>query len=166
MSSPTLRNTSSFFRAKTTLRRVPILNYTTTIAVEKTVSEIQAMLADAGAQSILIEYDDDRLVSSVSFRLDYQGALVSFRLPAQIDPLYVILQNDDDVPRKLRTQEQAARVAWRIIKVWVASQLAFIEAEQVEMVEVFLPFAQNPQTGETVFKQLVASNFALLTHDN
>ncbi len=145
---------------------MPILNYTTSIAVEKTVGQIQAMLAEAGAQSILIEYDHERIVSSVSFRLDYNGALVSFRLPAQIDPLYVILQNDNDVPRKLKTQEQAARVAWRIIKVWVASQLAFIEAEQVEMVEVFLPFAQNPATGETIFNQLVANDFALLTHDH
>jgi hypothetical protein len=57
-------------------------------------------------------------------------------------------------------------VAWRIIKDWVEAQLAIVEAEQVELVEVFLPFAQNPQTGETIFNQLAASNFALLTHDH
>lgn len=76
---------------------MPILNYTTSIAVEKTVGQIQAMLVEAGAQAILIEYDDDRILSSVSFRINYQGALVSFRLPAQLDPVYVILQNDDRV---------------------------------------------------------------------
>ena len=143
---------------------MPILNYTTGIKVEKTVGEIQAMLAGAGARAILIEYDE-RILSSVSFRINYKGARVSFRLPAQLDPVYVILQRDDKVPRKLKCREQAARVAWRIIKDWVAAQLAIVEAEQVEMVEVFLPFAQNPQTGETVFNQLASNNFALLTHD-
>lgn len=144
---------------------MPILNYTTSIAVEKTVGQIQAMLAEAGAAAILVEYDAERILSSVSFRIEYGGSMVSFRLPAQFDPVYVILQNDYKVPRKLKTREQSARVAWRIIKDWVEAQLALVEAEQVEMVEVFLPFAQNPQTGETVFKQLASNNFALLTHD-
>ena len=144
---------------------MPILNYTTSIAVEKTVGQIQGMLAEAGAAAIMIEYDTERILSSVSFRIEYNGALVSFRLPAQLDPVYVILQNDYKVARRLKTREQAARVAWRIIKDWVEAQLAIVEAEQVEMVEVFLPFAQNPQTGETIFKQLASNNFALLTHD-
>lgn len=144
---------------------MPILNYTTSIGVEKTVGEIQRKLAGAGAQAVLTEYDDERVLSSVSFRMYHNGAMVSFRLPAQLDPIYVILQRDDRVPRKLKSREQAARVAWRIIKDWVEAQLALVEAEQVEMVEVFLPYAQNPQTGETVFRQLANNNFALLTHD-
>jgi len=143
---------------------MPILNYTTSVAVEKTVGEIQGKLARAGAQAVLTEYGPDSIIANLSFRIDHNGTPVSFRLPAQLDPIYVILQNDPNVPRKLRTREQAARVAWRIIKTWVEAQLAIIEAEQVEMVEVFLPFAQNPATGETVFAQLVKSNFALLTH--
>ncbi len=143
---------------------MPILNYTTSIAVDKTVGQIQVMLAAAGAQAILIEYDAERILSSVSFRLMHSGVMVSFRLPAQLDPVYVILQRDDKVPRRLKSREQAARVAWRIIKDWVEAQLAIVEAEQVEMVEVFLPFAQNPNTGETVFRQLENNNFALLTH--
>lgn len=145
---------------------MPILNYTTSIAVEKTVAEIQRKLASAGAQAVLVEYDRERILSSVSFRMEYNGAMVSFRLPAQLDPVYVILQRDDHVPRKLKTREQAARVAWRIIKDWIEAQIALVEAEQVEMVEVFLPYAQNPATGETVFRQLANSNFALLTHGN
>ncbi len=145
---------------------MPILNYTTKIAVEKTVNQIQVTLAKAGAQAVLIEYDDERVVSSVSFRLMHKDSLVSFRLPAQLDPIYVILQRDDNVPRKLKCREQAARVAWRIIKDWVEAQLAIVDAEQVEMVEVFLPFAQSPKTGKTLFEQLEANNFEMLTHQN
>ncbi len=142
---------------------MPILNYTTSIAVEKTVGQIQAMLAAAGARSILMEYGPDAILSAVSFIIHYKEVAVSFRLPTQIDPLYVILQNDGNVPRRLKSREQAARVAWRIIKDWVEAQLAIVEAEQVEMVEVFLPFAQNPENGETIFKQLARRDFKLLS---
>ena len=143
---------------------MPILNYTTSIAVEKTVGEIQAKLARAGAQAVLTEYDSERVLCALSFRMVHQNTMVSFRLPAQLDKIYVLLQRDDGVPRRLKTREQAARVAWRIIKDWVEAQLAIVEAEQAQMVEVFLPYAQNPTTGETLFNQLASTNFALLEY--
>lgn len=90
--------------------------------------------------------------------------MVSFRLPAQIDRIYVLLQRDNKVTRKLRTREQAARVAWRIIKDWIEAQLAIVEADQAEMVEVFLPYAQNPTTGKTLFEQLSNDQFGLLEY--
>ena len=143
---------------------MPILNYTTSIAVEKTTSEIQGKLSKAGAQAVLTEYDNEQVLSSIAFRMMCSGIVVSFRLPAQIDRIYVLLQNDNAVPRRLKTREQAARVAWRIIKDWIEAQLAIVEAEQAEMVEVFLPYAQNPTTGATLFEQLSNEKFALLEY--
>ena len=90
--------------------------------------------------------------------------MVSFRLPAQIDRIYVLLQRDNKVPRNLKTREQAARVAWRIIKDWIEAQLALVEAEQAEMVEVFLSYAQNPVTGKTLFEQLSNDQFTMLEY--
>ena len=55
-------------------------------------------------------------------------------------------------------------MAWRIIKDWIEAQLAIVEAEQAEMVEVFLPYAQNPATGKTLFEQLSNDQFALLDY--
>lgn len=143
---------------------MPILNYTTSIAVEKTTSEIQGKLARAGAQAVMTEYDGEQVLCALSFRMLCNGIMVSFRLPAQIDRIYVLLQRDDKVPRKLKTRDQAARVAWRIIKDWIEAQLAIVEAEQAEMVEVFLPYAQNPATGKTLFEQLSNDQFALLDY--
>ena len=140
---------------------MPIANYTTSIKAEKTGSEIQAMLARAGASAVLFEFDGPD-VSAISFRLVHNGALISFRLPANINNIYVVLQNDPGVPQKLRTRQQASRVAWRIIKDWLRAQLAIVEAEQAEMVEVFLPYAQNPNTGQTVYQDLEAGGFKLL----
>ena len=143
---------------------MPILNYSTSIAVEKTTGEIQGKLAQSGAQAVMTEYDSERVLCALSFRMLCSGIIVSFRLPAQIDRIYVLLQRDNKVPRKLKTREQAARVAWRIIKDWVEAQLAIVEAEQAEMVEVFLPYAQNPATGKTLFEQLSNDQFAMLEY--
>lgn len=141
---------------------MPILNYTTKITAEKTAGEIQSKLAKAGAQAVMSEYDDEGVLSAMSFRIAYKGQMVSFRLPARIQPIYVILQRDPNVPRKLRTMEQASRVAWRIIKDWIEAQLALVEAEQVEMVEVFLPYAQNQHTGQTLFETFQEGGLRLL----
>ena len=139
-----------------------ILNYTTQIKALKTVGEIQTMLAEAGAQAVLTEYDGGD-VSALSFRLEHNGQLISFRLPVRTEEIYVVLQNDPDIPRKLKTLEQATRVAWRIIKVWTAAQLALIEAEQADMVQAFLPYVQDSK-GQTLYERLEQTDFKLLEH--
>lgn len=48
---------------------MPILNYTTQIAAEKTAAEIQSMLAKAKAQAVMSEYDDDGVLCAISFRI-------------------------------------------------------------------------------------------------
>lgn len=143
-----------------------ILNYTTCIAVEKTTAEIQKALALAGAVQVLSEYgpNGDGILTAISFRIDFKGSLISFRLPANIDNIYTVLI-DQQVPKKLRTHEQAARVAWRIIKDWIKAQMALVEAEQAELAEVFLPYAQNPQTGKTLFESIDDSGIKLLGYN-
>ncbi len=136
---------------------MPILNYTTSIEPERSIGAIQKRLVRVGATAILTEYDSNGVLCAMSFRSRHNGHDLMFRMPAKIDPIYVLLQNDRDVPRKLKTREQAARVAWRIIKDW-------IEAEQAVLVEVFLPYAQNPNTGRTLFDSLADSGFKMLTH--
>ncbi len=55
-----------------------IANYSTTVKTEKTVGEIQAMLAQAGAQQVLFDFDGPE-VTAISFRMVHQGVMVSFR---------------------------------------------------------------------------------------
>ena len=58
---------------------MPLLNYTTTIAPEKTVSEIQSKLAKAGAFQVLHEYErgSGELVG-LSFRITTQFGDLAF----------------------------------------------------------------------------------------
>ena len=141
-----------------------ILNYTTTIATEKTASEIQKKLAMAKAQAVLCEYDDDAVMCAMSFRIATPHGLIFFRLPANTDGVYKALLNDSKVPRRLQTKEQAAKVSWRILKDWVEAQLAIVDAEMADMTEVFLPYAQN-DSGLTVYQSLEQNGFKALAHD-
>ena len=40
-----------------------------------------------------------------------------------------------------KTDEQAIRVAWRIIHTWVKSQLALVEVNMATIPQIFLPYA-------------------------
>jgi hypothetical protein len=130
---------------------MPILNYTTTISVQKTAGEIQEILARAGARSVLIEYGTDRIPEAVSFQVDLNGRPISFRLPSQWHGVLRALAKSA-VAAKYKTEEQARKVAWRIIKDWTEAQVAIIEAGAAELAEVFLPYLIDPKTNQTLFE--------------
>ena len=135
-----------------------ILNYTTTISVEKTTAEIQKKLVVAGARSFLSDYDDNGIMCAISFKFNN----VYFRLPINIDGVYNAMVDDRNIQRRFKTYEQASRVAWRIIKDWVEAQVAIIQAGQAEMTQVFLPYAQT-NDGVTLYDTLKGDGFKLIT---
>ncbi|MDY6957514.1 MAG: hypothetical protein SVK08_00015 [Halobacteriota archaeon] len=63
-------------------------------------------------------------------------------MPLRVDGILSILRKTSSIPKKLKTREQAVRVAMRIMKDWVIAQAAMIEAGCVEMEEIFFPYAQ------------------------
>lgn len=110
---------------------MPILNYTTTVTASRTAGEIQERLAKAGAKAVLCEYDDSGIsgiMCAMSFRIATKHGLVSFRMPANTGGVLKVLTKDPKVPKRLKTQQQAANVAWRVIKDWVDAQLAMVQA--------------------------------------
>jgi hypothetical protein len=141
-----------------------ILNYTTSISADKTAAEIQKKLAMARAQAVLCEYDDETVMCAMSFRIMTPHGQIFFRLPANTQGVFKALKSDNKVPKRLKTREQAAKVAWRILKDWIEAQLAIVDAEMADMTEVFLPYAQN-DNGQTVYQALEQNGFKALTHD-
>lgn len=139
---------------------MPLLNYTTSIAPQKTVMEIQAMLAKAGADAVMANYDQDGNVIALSFSLSLEGQKMSFKLPTDWKPVYETLKRQN-VTRKLQTPEQALRVAWRITKHWVEAQLAIIETKMVTAPQVFLPYAVT-KDGSTMYEYIATHSDLLL----
>ena len=140
---------------------MPILNYTTSINANKTVAEIQGILAKAKAQAIMTEYDGDGTLKAINFRIKTQFGLMTFCLPGNAQKVYQVLVRQRVAP-KMRTKEQAARVAWRITKDWLEAQLAMVQAEMVDLEQVFLPYIQDPNTGFSHYETLKERRFDTL----
>src|SRR5689334_116056 len=136
---------------------MPLLNYTTGIAADKTVAEIQKNLAMHGANAILGEYDGNGNVVMLSFKMRINDREIAYRLPCDWRPVLRVMEKHPKVPRRLCTQEQALRVAWRIIKDWIAAQLAIVETQMVTMDEVFLPYAMMGKD-KTLYQHVQATN--------
>lgn len=136
---------------------MPLLNYSTSIAPQKTVGEVTQKLIEHGANAITLRFDDKRDPVGVSFLLDGRDYL----LPANWLPVRVTLKKQGVEPR-YQTDEQAKRVAWRIVKDWIEAQLAIVETGMVKFDEVMLPYMltdwlneaeQRPMTVTEVFQR-------------
>jgi hypothetical protein len=122
---------------------MPTLNYTTTIAVTKTVAEMQTMLGAHGADAIMVRYAN-RAPVAVSFSMvGPAGERTSYTLPVDVNAMLGVLAKqwrDGKIARRYATQEQAERTSWRVVKDWLAAQLALIEAQMASLDQVMLPY--------------------------
>jgi hypothetical protein len=141
---------------------MPILNYTTSIDSEKTISEIQKCLVKHGAHKIVTDYKNG-LPYSVTFCLTINESMVAFSLPANFTGVLKAMKSDHKIPRHKCNEEQAQRVAWRIVKDWVEAQMAIVQAQLADVAEVFLPYAIT-KNGSTLYKEIQSSGMKLLTN--
>ena len=141
-----------------------ILNYTTSINCEKSIGEIQKCLVKHGAHKIVTDYLNG-FPSAVTFCLTLNGSMVGFSLPANYSGVLKAMKNDRKVPRSKCTDEQAQKVAWRIVKDWVEAQMAIVEAQLADMAEVFLPYAIT-KNGTTLYKEVQGNGMLMLQSGN
>lgn len=143
-----------------------IKNFTTDVPVNRTVSEIHLMLADHGAKRILFDYSDDGKVNAISFTISTPYGEQAIKLPANAERVRAVLhEQKNSTKNRSRTpiddsQEQADRVAWRIVKDWLAAQLAILETEMVTVQQVFLPYFINNK-GETLYEVYASGNLLI-----
>jgi len=130
-------------------------NYTTEVLINKTISEIHLMLADHGARKIMFDYFSDGKIQAVCFSIDTPSGERGIKLPANAERVLEVLRRQKENPRVrgniIDTAEQAERVAWRIVKDWLSSQLAILETEMVEIEQLFLPYMVT-RSGQTLYE--------------
>lgn len=133
---------------------MPILNYTTKVDSEKSIAEITGLLTRFGARSITTEYDDDGFVSGISFIIMIEMKPLAIRLPVNVEGVFNTLKMEK-VPSSLRSMAQARRVAWRVLKDWLESQLALFKVGQAEAGQVLMPYAVDSEgrTAYSMFKK-------------
>lgn len=127
---------------------MPIKNYTTKIDVYRTIGEIQGCLVRHGARQIMQQYDETGKPQALCFSIETPFGIRGIRLPANTGAVHCVLKE-----QKIKCdEEQAARVAWRIVKDWVDAQMAILESEMVRMDEIFLPYMIADRAGNTLYQ--------------
>jgi hypothetical protein len=152
-----------------------LLNYTTSVAVEKSLAEIQGMLLRAGASGISTTYDRaTRRPTGVAFRVDTPAGALDYALPVRVAAVRRVLVREGVLKpartfsdyRRMREErervdrlyrEQPERVAWRIARDWLDVQLAMVQTGMVALDEVMLPYQLvDGANGQTTVYELYA----------
>src|SRR5712692_2325585 len=141
-----------------------IKNYTTDIPVDRTIAEIQKILAQNGARGIALEYDEQGNMKDIFFKILLHEKELAFRLPAKAERVYTALHESATSAYHQRYgkqwREEAERIAWRICKTWLEAQITLINLEQVKIEEVFLPYLIMPGN-KTLFETMEQNKFLL-----
>lgn len=143
-----------------------VKNYTSTVPANRSVQHIEDRLVKHNAKNILKLYEDQCLVG-VAFIIPNNGKDIPFKLPARIDRVEARLRSVIKRPRKGtlgKLKEQAARTAWKLLADWVDIQLSLVELDQVEMLEIFMPYIYDSEKDKTFFERMKDSGFKLLEH--
>jgi hypothetical protein len=144
-----------------------IKNFSTQISVEKTIAEIEFMLSKYGATKIMKEYDPDGHPITLIFGIMTDNGELPVKLPVRTEKILDVFKmqvSNRKLPRKFWSgdwaKEQAGRVGWRIIKDWLDAQLTLIGIQMVKIEEIFLPYAYDSKTGQTLFQKMEEKGFA------
>ena len=123
-----------------------VLNYTTKIAAAKTIAEVQHLLVQHGASRIAVDYTNGQ-PSGLTFALVTPHGARLFTLPVDVDAMHRLIVAEYRAGRLrglskavAESREQAERVAWRVIKDWLAAQLSLVQTEMVGLDQVMLPY--------------------------
>lgn len=142
--------------------RKSIKNYTTTISVEKTVAEIESLLARYGARRILKDFDENG-ISTLSFMIEVDGKYVPIKLPVNADKVVEILNEQvkkGAIPKKYRNDiSQARRIMWRVLLDWLDAQMTLVELGQRKLIEIFLADVLDIKTNETLYQKVIKNGF-------
>ncbi len=129
-------------------------NYTTQVPWSRTVFEIEQLLTKYGATKLMKHYHGDGRIEALFFEING----MAYRLPSNSSRCAELLQKEYPKRKKQAIEEQAERIVWRVIKDWIDAQLSLIHIGQVELQEIFLPYATDGN--QTLYQKLKESNYA------
>lgn len=128
---------------------------TTSISVIKTCSEIEEILTKYGVTKIWKDFNNG-YVEGISFILPISGNDIPFKLPFRWQSIKALAVGGKTGYKKTADEEQARRVAARMVLRWVEAQFALIEVGMAEVQEVFLPYVMVNQE-QTLYNRIKES---------
>lgn len=133
------------------------LNYTTMIEPVKSAADCTSILAMHGAQQISSTWQGGEPIGLKFVIITAFGPRI-YSLPINVTGTHKALiqaANKGRIPRSKATEEQAKRVAWRVMHDWLKIQLSLIEAGVAEFAQVMLPYMHTEDgADETVWDRV------------
>jgi hypothetical protein len=130
-----------------------IKNYSTSVSAERSIAEIEKILALFGAEAIMKEYLADGRVRGLQFKLNNK----IFKLPANVngvrEAIFAGKRKYYGRDTMKGRDTRAYNVTWRILKDWIHAQLSLIASGQAHPQEIFLPYLFD---GERTLYQIYA----------
>jgi hypothetical protein len=119
------------------------LNYTTVVSADKSAAECLEVLRKYGAKRAGLAYGSDKIAMGISFVLDTRWGPRGYEIAVNAAGTYRALERavkNRDIDRRFATPAQGQRVAWRVVKMWLESNLALVESGLQETEKVFFPY--------------------------
>ena len=120
--------------------------------------EIQKALLRVRAIGMNYKFDGNGRIEGLSFGLDIKGNKIGFTLPINTEKVRIVLKKEQN--KRWDDDEYVYRVSWANMRDWVVAQMALIETEMAEPLQVFLPYAED-NTGKTLYEKVIDSNLLL-----
>lgn len=138
-----------------------IRNKSSKLSTSESMGKIQQLLAESGATSVRIDYNNQSKPVSVSFLIMINHKPLEFRLSTNVNGLLEAMKRDKKVAKSLCNIEQAERTAWKNKLEWLELQMAEIKTGQANITELLLGYAVT-SNGETAFKRITSGDTKLL----
>jgi hypothetical protein len=133
-------------------------NTYTTQSVDNMLKDIQKALIRVKAIGMNYRFNDQGRIDGLSFGLKIRDRVIGFTLPINTEKVKLVLKREGNT--RYTNDDYVYRVSWACMRDWVIAQMALIETEMAEPLQVFLPYAQDG-SGKTVFEKVVDGNLLL-----
>lgn len=146
-------------------KKTLLKNYSTQIDAEKSIMEIEYLLTQYGCTDIWKRYEDGQ-VASINFILETSHGKLPFKLPVRVEAIREMLRKQKQKGRatgitkkQADSLEHARKVAWRVVKDWLESQLTLVEMEMVKLEEIMLPYIYDPNKEKSLYEAFEEEGF-------
>lgn len=141
-------------------------NYSTTVPTSKTIMEIEDILSKHRASDIWKEYNKNGDIVALNFAINTEFGKMPFKLPVNVEAVRQILiieKNNKQInlsKKQIDDIQTAQKIAWRIIKDWIDSQMALVDISMVKLEQVFLPYAFDFNKNQSLYEAFEERKFA------
>lgn len=151
--------------------RKALKNYTSEAKPESTLKNIENILLDFGATGIIWEYDAERKVSAILFKIMIENETRVVNVPLFTGKTKGVLERQKVIPTRKpyeRGYENKMKADWDLayrvtlanIRDWLDAQLAIYSTEMFEFPQIFLPYMVG-QSGRTLYEVVKENKFLI-----